>query len=85
MALEIVRVHMCESEHRVAHLVLSSLTAQYPEDPYIWNTMAKLYLDIGKRQNAAEAFTKSEEAMAKRPGVSADFVAYMRHFAAYLG
>ena len=79
-SLEIIKIHMAESEHRVAHLILKSICEEYPQDPYLWNMLGKLYLDIGKRQAAVTAFEKSEEvALTKQP----EFASFIKFFSRY--
>lgn len=65
LTMEIVKIHIAEGEHRVAHLILSNACKQYENDPYLWNLLAKLYLDIGKRESAVNAFKKEEECWKK--------------------
>jgi predicted Zn-dependent protease len=45
--------------------MLSNLCKRFPDDPYLWNYLGKLYLDIGKRESAVSAFKTAEEAFNK--------------------
>ena len=74
VTLEIVKIHIAESEHRVAHLVLHHLCQEYPDDPHLYGTLGKLYLDIGKRQAAVVAFGKMEENLPKSGKVSKEVI-----------
>jgi len=65
VTLEIVKIHVSESEHRVAHLLLSNLCKEFPNDPHLWENLGKIYLDIGKRQYAVDAFKKSQELLSQ--------------------
>ena len=83
LTLEIVKIHIAEAEHRVAHLILNNLCAQYPDDPFLWNTLGRLYLEIGKKPAAVAAFSKSEEAITKQSSITPQFAGYLKHFSMY--
>ena len=50
--------------------MLLKLCNTYPEDPFLWNYLGKLYLDIGRREKAIDAFEKSNNAFAKAHGAT---------------
>lgn len=60
VTLEIVKIYITLTEYRVAHLMMSNLCNKFPQDPYLWSYLGKLYLNIGKRENAVQAFEKAE-------------------------
>jgi hypothetical protein len=77
---------MAEGEHRVAHLILQDACQQYPDDPYLWNTLGLLYLDIGKRQAAATAFASTNGAMKRLVEggkATPELAEYVRQFSRY--
>ena len=74
ITLEIVKIYVSESEHRVAHLMLYNLCNEYPDDSCLWSALAKLYLDIGKKQAAADTFEKAHECMEKLGKVSKEVI-----------
>ena len=69
ITLEIIKIYIVQTEFRVAHLMLSSLCRRFPDDPYLWNYLGKLYLDIGKREDAVSAFKTAKEAFSKLPNI----------------
>ena len=81
VTLSLVKMYILDSEYRVAHLILSNLCNKYPEDPYLWNYLGKLYLIIGKREKAIEAFNKSDENFAS---ISEKTLSIQKIFHAYL-
>ncbi len=83
VTLEIVKIHISESEHRVAHLMLNNLCNEYPNDPHLWSTLGKLYLDIGKKQAAVAAFEKAEQSLAATESASKEVVEAQKMFNQY--
>lgn len=84
VTLEIVKIYIVQTEYRVAHLMLSNLCKRFPDDPYLWNYLGKLYLDIGKREDAVAAFKTAEDALAKVPNVSKEAAETNKLFNQYL-
>ena len=81
--MAIIRIYCSDYEYRVAHTMLLDLCKQFPDDPYLQECLAKLYLDIGKKEQAVRAFKKAEEIAMSNKSFSADTIELHKHFNEY--
>lgn len=79
-----MRIYSTNAEYRVAHSVLVDLCKKFPDDPYLWEHLGKMYLDIGKRDKASAAFKKAEEVALNTGSYDANMIEAHKQFNEYL-